>query len=107
VEQLPDDPAAASAEDLVTLAAAQQGLTCHAIAAQRRLHELATAVMSDTFDLDAALSERTDVLALLGRVDTADRLLNDYCRAAVAARGVNLDALAAALNQPPNPKDPA
>ena len=59
--------------------------------------------MSDDFDVSDALSERSDIDDLFAGLDAADELLTKYARAAIAARGLDLDRLAEALDQPPNP----
>src|SRR5688500_4997973 len=94
---MPSDPAAANVDDLETIAAVQQGLTRHAIEVRRRLQALAETVFDHNYDINAALSERTDVLSQLARVDAADELLTHYARAAIAARGLDLDALVEAI----------
>ena len=92
---LPTDPAATSVEDLVTLAAAQEGFTRHTARLNEAMAALEEQTRGDLDDaeLHAALRERGRLHWLEGRTRLAAQHLNTYTAAALEAHGINTAAL--------------
>lgn len=88
---LPDDPAAVTEEDLSTLAAASEGAARQALDLRARAQHLAAAVLAGPVpgaaERSAALTREHE------RAMRADALLDNYARAAFAARGLDPERL--------------
>jgi len=95
-ELLPDDPGAATVEDLQTVAAVSEGLHRHLDAIARELRDVAGIVVCEDEPVsDELLVGYLQLRALSMRGERAHQRLTTYAARAVGAYGINLDRLLA------------